>query len=204
MPLSNYPELQASVASWLKNDTLTSFVPDFITLAEARIARDLRLRRQVANTTLATVAGTQTVALPSDWLETENITLMTSSPKAMSVVTPEWMDIRFPAGISTGEPRFYAVVGNNIVLGPTPDAVYNISLDYYQRFAALSVTPTNWLLTNHPNVYLSAALHEGFMYTMEEERAMSYLARYMAEVKQLQDTDDAALRSGSEMRVRAV
>jgi hypothetical protein len=205
MAIATYSDLQTSVANWLKRSDLTSIIPDFITLAEARIARDLRLRRQVTNTALSTVAGTQTVTLPSDFLEMENITLTnTTPPAALSVVTPEIMDRKFPNGYVTGQPVVYTIVGDAIQLGPTPDAVYTVSLDYYQRFAALSTTPTNWLLTNHPGVYLFGALAEGAPYLMEDERTPLWDTKYRAEVAALQQADDAALRSGSAMRVRTL
>jgi hypothetical protein len=127
MAIATYSDLQTSVANWLKRSDLTSIIPDFITLAEARIARDLRLRRQVTNTALSTVAGTQTVTLPSDFLEMENITLTnTTPPAALSVVTPEIMDRKFPSGYVTGQPVVYTIVGDQVQLGPTPDAVYTV------------------------------------------------------------------------------
>ena len=40
MPLSNYTELQASIADTLNRDDLTNQIPDFIRLAEAQLGRD--------------------------------------------------------------------------------------------------------------------------------------------------------------------
>lgn len=205
MAIATYADLQTSIANWLKRSDLTSIIPDFITLAEARIARDLRLRKQVVNTTLSTVAGTQSVSLPSDFLEAENISLSnTTPPGALSVVTPEILDRKYPEAYVTGQPRVYTVLGDKVLFGPTPDAVYSVSLDYYQRWAALSATPTNWLLTNHPNIYLFAALAEGAPYLMEDERAPLWESKYQADVLKLQQMDDTALRSGSAMRVRTL
>lgn len=204
MALATYNDLAASISTWMARD-MSALAADLVKLAEARVARDLRLRAQVAQTTLTTVAGTQTVALPSDWLETENIGLSsTTPPRALHVVTPELMDEKFPAGYSPGTPTDYCVVGTNLQLGPTPDAVYTIQLDYYQRFAALSGTGTNWLLTYHPNVYLWACLAEASLYMMDEQRATLWDAKYQNAVKLLQDTDDTAIHSGSSMRVRTV
>ena len=205
MAIATYSDLQTSIANWLKRSDLTSIIPDFITLAEARIARDLRLRKQVVKTSLSTVAGTQSVSLPSDFLEAENISLSnTTPPGALSVVTPEILDRKYPEAYVTGQPRVYTVLGDKVLFGPTPDAVYTVSLDYYQRWAALSATPTNWLLTNHPNVYLFAALAEGAPYLMEDDRAPLWEAKYQADVQKLQQMDDTALRSGSAMRVRTL
>lgn len=205
MAIANYADLQTSIANWLKRSDLAAIIPDFITLAEARVARDLRLRKQVVNTTLSTVAGTQGVTLPSDFLEAENLTLSnTNPPGSLSVVTPEILDRKFPEAYVTGQPRVYTVVGDEILFGPTPDAVYAVSLTYYQRFAALSASSTNWLLTNHPNVYLFAALAEASGYLFNDERIPTWEAKYQADVRSLQQVDDAALRSGSAMRVRTL
>lgn len=205
MAIANYADLQTSIANWLKRSDLAAIIPDFVTLAEARVARDLRLRKQVVNTTLSTVAGTQGVTLPSDFLEAENLTLSnTNPPGSLSVVTPEILDRKFPEAYVTGQPRVYTVVGDEILFGPTPDAVYAVSLTYYQRFAALSASSTNWLLTNHPNVYLFAALAEASGYLFNDERIPTWEAKYQADVRSLQQVDDAALRSGSAMRVRTL
>lgn len=204
MALANYTDLQASVAAWLSRTDLTAVIPDFITLAEERIARDLRARRQVISTSLVTVAGIQSVTVPTDFLEAENIGISSTTPQAaLSVVTPEIMDRKYPAGYQTGQPVVYCYLGNTIQFGPTPDAAYTISLDYYQRLA-LALTTTNWLMTNHPSIYLNACLVEGCQYLMDVDKGQVYDTRYMKAVHDLQDADDVAMRSGSAMRVRVL
>ena len=204
MALANYADLVASVGTWLKRSDLSAQIPDFVTLAEARLARDLRIRSMIATATLTTVDDTQAVTLPADWLETENVTLIGDAPVNLAVVTPELMDVKYPSGIRTGKPAVYCVLGDEMQLGPTPDGVYSIQIAYYARFAALSTTPTNWLLTNHPSLYLFSALAEASVYTLEDDRAQIWEAKYRVELNALQAADDAALRSGSAMRVRYV
>ena len=205
MALATYSDLLAAVATWMDRTDLTTIIPDFVVLTEARIARDLRIRKQVSNTSISTVANTQYIAIPSDFLELENLSIpAASTPNYLSVVTPEWLDMKYPAGINTGQPRVYALLGDRIQFGPTPDAVYAVSIDYYARFAALSVTSPNWLLTNYPNIYLFGALTEGWSYLMDTDKAAYWQARFSGEVKSLNESDDEALRSGSSMRVRYV
>ena len=62
-----YTGLQASIAGWLHRTDLAAVIPDLVALAEARIARDLRLRRQVSSAVLTTVPGTQGISLPADY-----------------------------------------------------------------------------------------------------------------------------------------
>ena len=205
MALANYTDLLASVAGWANRTDLTAIIPDFVALAEARIARDLRLRRQVTNAAISTVAATQSIALPTGFLEIENIGLSsTSPPMNLSVVTPEILDRMYPPGFNAGQPVVYTILGDTLLFGPTPDAVYTVSVDYYKRFDALTVTATNWLLTNYPMVYLAGAMVEAALYLQDTDKVALWDARYRAEVKTLQETDDASLRSGSVMRVRVL
>lgn len=205
MALSTYSDLKAAVAEWLNRGDLTAVIPDFISLAESRIARDLRIRKQVTTATLSTVANTRGIALPDDFLELENITLTSTTPQgALSVVTPEILDRKYPESYSIGQPVVYALLGNQILFGPTPDAAYTVSVDYYARMAALSSTPTNWLLTNHPGVYLFSTLAEAHLYMMDQNQATLWEQRYQAAAKSIQDSDDDGIYSGSAMRVRVL
>ena len=205
MALATYSNLTAAVAAWLNRSDLTAVIPDFVTLAEGKIARDLRLSAQIASTTLTTVAGNQGVTLPSDLLEIENLTLTsTSPPGALSVVTPEILDRKYPVNYATGQPVVYAPIGTQLLFGPTPDAAYTVSLVYFQRFTALSTTPTNWLLTNYPSIYLFGTLAEAAGYMMDPQASAMWTQRYGQECDALQLKDDTALRSGSAMRVRTL
>lgn len=205
MALATYTDLLASVATWINRSDLTAVIPDFVALAESRLSRDLRLRKQVSATTLSTVANTRGVTLPTDFLELENISISSTTPQAaMSVVTPEILDRKYPDTYSVGQPIVYALLGDQILFGPTPDGVYTIAIDYYARFTALSTTPTNWLLTNHPGLYLFPTLAEAHLYMMDQAQASIWEQRYQAAVDSLQSTDDESLRSGSAMRVRVL
>lgn len=202
MTISTYANLQTSIASWLHRSDLTAIIPDFVALAEARIARDLRLRRMVSSATLVTVAGTQSVALPADYLEIENLSAGTSPERNLLYMNIEALNAKYPVGSYSGMPVVYTLEGDNILLGPVPDAVYSLTILYYARIAALSVTPSNWLLTNHPNIYLFASLAEGADYLQDAKRMESWELKYQTSVKQLQDADNRSMFSGSSIRVR--
>ncbi len=122
MALATYTNLQASVAAWLHRSDLTALIPDFVALAESRIARDLRIRRQVVTVPISTVANNQAIALPTGFLEIENISISSTSPAAtLSVVTPEILDRLYPDGYNPGQPVVYTLLGDTILLGPTPN-----------------------------------------------------------------------------------
>jgi hypothetical protein len=96
----------------------------------------------------------------------------------------------------------FTIVGNSILFGPTPDAVYTVNIDYYGRFDPLSVSPSNGLLTYQPNLYLYACLREAALFVRDDERASHWDALYLGVVKTLTNIDDNATHSGSALRVK--
>lgn len=204
MSLNTYAGLKTSIAAWLKRSDLTTIIPDLVVLAEARIARDLRLRRQIVSANLTLTASVQGVDLPLDWLEFENVTLNGDPPRQLTYVNIEHLDSKYPS-TWTGMPAVYTLEGDKILFGPTPDKAYTAGVFYYGKFAALSAdTDTNWLLTNHPSIYLFAALAEAEPYLVNDNRAVMWEAKYSKDMNELQTADDAAMFSGTALRVRTI
>ena len=197
-----YVGLQATVATWMHRTDLTAVIPDFVVMAESRIARDLRVLSQISPATLTVTAGNRLVAVPSGWLQFDNLSLMTNPVANLSLVSLDQMDTQFPDGIGPEAPRVYAMSGTNIVLAPTPDIGYTLTASYFSRFPALATAGGNWLLTNFPNVYLFAVLAEACAYAQDDERAPLWNKRYNEEVEQVQFVDDRGAQSGSMLRVR--
>lgn len=196
-----YAGLQASIAAWINRTDLTAVIPDFISLAEAKISRDLRLRKQIVSSTLSTVASTRGVSLPSDWLAFDDVTLSGSPDRQLPYATVDHLSWRYPNNGETDLPVLYSIDGDKIVFGPTPGGVYTINISYFQKFTALS-SGANWLFTNHPNIYLNLAMSYACHYIKDAKRTAEYLDLYERDMTALQAQDDAALHSGSELRVR--
>lgn len=160
MAISTYAELQTAVASWLHRADLTSQIPDFITLAEAKLNRQLRLRAQETTDT-GTVSAT--VALPASFIGMRSLTVSaggTSYP--LTYITPELLTSE------TGQPTSYTIVGDNIKFQNSTTG-YTYTLVYYVPFAALSAG-VNWLITNAPDVCLYSTLLEAAPYMKDDKR----------------------------------
>ena len=202
MALANYADLTASVANWLNRTDLTAIIPDFVAMAESDISRDLRLRKQIVASTLATVGGVRGTLLPADWLEFENVSLLTAPERQLTYAPVEHLDVVYPNNGYSGAPSLYTIEGDQVLFGPTPDGVYQVGFLYYSRFTPLSIAPTNWLLTNHPTVYLYSALEQASIFLKDKSGAAEYKALYEQVVADLQKQDDRAQHSGSTLRVR--
>ena len=203
MSLANYSDLVASVANWMNRTDLGSVIPDFVTIAESRIARDLRLRKQITSGTLTTSTSTRAVTLPSGFLEFSSITIDGTPDTIIQVVSTEHLDAKYPESGYSGKPIVCAIEGDSALFGPTPDAAYTVNIDYYARFPGLQANSTNWLMTNHPNVYLSACMAQGALFTLDKTGAAEWNAVYKSEIAELVKDDQYATHSGSVMRVKS-
>ena len=191
MAISNYSELQTAVANWLDRDDLSARIPEFISLCEARFNRSLRIRAmETIDTSVSTVAGTKTIALPTGYVQMRDIHITGNPIVQLQYVTPEIMN-RIHAGSNTGKPTVYTVIGDNISLGPTPDAVYSTSMLYYKTFDALSdSSPTNWVITNAPDVYLYGTLLEAEPFLMNDARVQLWSTALTESINKLQEQDN--------------
>lgn len=203
MALASYTDLQAAIASWLHRDDLSASVPDFIALAESRIGRDLRLLRQITSADLALTAAAPTVTLPADWLSFRSLRLLVPDTELGYLSGPQFV-ARYPAA-DTGAPQHYAIEGGSLRLGPTPDADGAVVATYFARVPALSdVASTNWLLAEHPGLYLFGALAEASPFLGQDaNRTALWDAKYRAAAQEAQRADQAASSSGSTLRARA-
>jgi len=73
MAINSYSSLQTAVANWLDRSDLTARIPEFISLAEARINRALRVRIMESVKMISLVGGTKRYPLPSDYLQLRTI-----------------------------------------------------------------------------------------------------------------------------------
>lgn len=201
MPLSNYAELQASIADTLNRDDLTSQIPDFIKLAEAQLSRDLRHWR-MEDRAVATV-DSQYTALPNDFISPVRITIPASPTHTLELVGPfEISKLRMENQNTLGRPRFYAVVDGSFEVYPTPDADYTVELVYYEAIKDLAVNNTNWLLTHYPDAYLYSSLIHSSPYLQEDQRIAVWNTLYLNSVSAINLEGERARTSGSGRRIQ--
>jgi hypothetical protein len=169
MPLSTYSELKTSIANWLNREDLTSQIPDFISLAEARFNRELRVPDMIKRSQSTITTGY--VDLPTDWLQSVAIRVSSSDRfNAIEYITSE----RYYDLVNkklTDLPRYYTILNRAIHLMPEPTDSITLELTYYAKLAALSESNTsNWLLARSPDLYLHASLIQAEAYLQNDER----------------------------------
>lgn len=202
MAIATYTELKTSIASWLNRDDLTSVIPDFISLAEAGINRDLRHYKMIerADATL----DSRYVQMPTDWMETVRFSITSGNTYRLELVSrDDMLEYRQKTADASGRPRFYANIGDTIEVFPTPDADYTMQLQYYAKTPALSDSnASNWLLLDAPDVYLYGTLIQSAPYLQDDARTQTWAALYAAALQSLQKASDDTRFAGSGLRMR--
>jgi len=198
--LATFSDLKSSVANYLNRDDLTTVIPDFITLTENRLNRDLRVRTNLIRAETTTTANTAFYNLPNDLIELRNITYdTTTSSYALEYLSPESLSREYGA-YTSGKPKAYTNLGKDIKLGPTPDAAYTININYFKKLETLSdANTTNLILTEFPELYLFSACLEGAVYLNDTEQMQRFMALYQQTLTDVKAAEDAARYGGTVM-----
>lgn len=198
MSITNYAELTAAVASWLARDDLAPQVPSFIAMAEAKLNRSLRYREMEKRSSTAVDLSSlepQYVALPTDYHSIRSVCLsgVVEKPRLQYLNDVQIEDYRSNIGDLTAMPRFFGVIGSEIVLVPKPDLAYALEMVYRARIPALAAgNPTNWLLSLAPDIYLYGTLLEASVYMENDARIPVWLSAFSSAVDGLNKLDDSA------------
>jgi len=201
MSITNYSDLQATIASYLARTDLTAQIPDFIQLAETRLRRELRIRQMLKVATTNTVANDSTVELPSDYLQMRDLHVNTNPIQTIEYVSPSNFYRNTYATIN-GLPRQYTVLAQEFQFAPMPDSNYTLQMMYYAAPPYLSATNTsNVFLANCPDLLLYGALGEAESYLMNDPRLQTWAALYDRGVAALTVSDDSGEFGGSPLAI---
>ena len=204
MALTTYTELKASLADFLNRDDLTTVIPDFITLAESQINRDVRHWKMEARSSGQQSAADEYMQIPADWVETIRLHLTGTGTSAVNLISRDAMaDKRQNNEDTSGTPMYYTHADSQFQLYPTPNAETDFELLYIQKLDALSDSNAdNWLLLDSPDVYLYGALLHSAPYLAEDQRIAIWAQMYSASVQRLNEASESARFSGSGLRLK--
>lgn len=175
MAIDTYAKLQAAIGDAANRDDLfddvTAYSPAVIegmikrAIADATggIQRDLVARgghknMETLTDALACTAGSEVVTLPADFAGHRAFLLARDSVKVLEFVDPTTLYRQYPAA-ARGEPEKFTITGTRTArLRPVPDGAYPLRLIYYQALTPLSGEAVNWVLSGHPDIYVSRAM----------------------------------------------
>lgn len=185
MSIANYAELKTAVANFMARSDLTNQIPDFITMAESRMSRELETREQEKRSQATLVAGDEYILLPNDFREVREVKINASPTRVLTYYSPSALDSMYSSN-GQGMPEGYSIVGLELKMRPIPDSAYTQEIVYIGSLPNISNTTTPILFTRSPDLYLYGALAEGYAYLLDEARAAQYdqkFTRILEEIK---------------------
>ena len=211
----NYATLFKTIKSYVENDfpnqdwtdtagsgtttlTGTEQINTFIQQAEQRIYNSVQLPVERVNVVGSTTANNKYLNFPAGWLADFSLAVIDPVTGAQSYLLQkdvEYIREAFPVPTATGTPSHYAIFNNDtFILGPTPDASYNMEMHYYAYPQSIVTAGTSWLGDNFDSVLLYGSLLEAYTFMKGEPDVLqNYTARYtdaMMQLKQLGEGKD--------------
>jgi hypothetical protein len=213
-----YNELFIAVKNYLQNDFPANTWTDvagtgvttsdgteqidlFIQQAEERIYNTVQIPPLRKNVTGLTTNGNKYLSCPSDFMSVFSMAVIDGDGNYEYLLNKDVNYIRaaYPNPASTGLPQYYALFGPTVVtnvvtdelsfiLGPTPDAAYNVELHYYAYPESITVAADGrtWLSDNYSPVLLYGTLVEAYTFLKGEvDLIAQYDKKYQEALGQL-------------------
>jgi hypothetical protein len=187
-----YAQLIAAIQSYVENTFPATYLADgstvssttqlntFITQAEQRIFNSVQFPSLRRNVTGFTSASNKYLACPADFLAAYSMAVIDASGNYEYLLNKDVNFIRqaYPQPTDTAIPKYYALFGPSFansdelsfILGPTPDASYNVELHYFFYPDSITVAPDGrtWLGDNFDSVLLYGSLVEAYTFMKGE------------------------------------
>jgi len=152
-------------------------LPRLITLAERRIARELKIEGFIVAVTTPLQAGVSVYMKPDRWRDTVS---MNVDNKTIFGRAYEYLRNYWPDPSQTGTPTFYADYDySHWLLVPTPATNQTLEILYYEQPRFLGPEfQTNWITEYIPDLLLYASLLEATPFLKNDERIQTWQALY--------------------------
>jgi hypothetical protein len=216
---NNFPEFTVSDGAI---ETSKEQIDRFIEQAELRIYNTVQFPFLRKNMVGVMQSGNKYLSAPDDYLATYSLAVITDVTGGnLNTGTYEYLlnkDVNFirqayPTPNDTGVPRYYALFGPTVsgatitneltfIIGPTPNANYNVELHYYYYPESIVTAGTSWIGDNFDTVLLYGSLVEAYTFMKGEADMLAlYDGKYkeaLAQAKRLGDGMERqdAYRSG--------
>jgi hypothetical protein len=191
----NYNDLVSAIQSTVENQFEVADINRFIDQSEQRIYNQIQLPALRKNVIGAMTNANKYLSCPNDWLATYSIAVIdpvTGEYEYLINKDVNFIREAFPFPLVSGKPTHYAQFDQNtFILGPTPNANYDVELHYFYYPESIVTAGTSWLGDNFDSTLLYGALLEAYTYMKGEQDVLAnYQKRYdeaMAMLKMLGD-----------------
>lgn len=190
-----YTELVAAIQSYTENQFPATYLADgtpvdstsqintFIQQAEQRIYNTVQFPSLRKNVNGNVTASNKYLSAPDDFLAVYSLAVIDADGNYEYLLNKDVNFIRaaYPSPTDVSIPKYYALFGPTIngssitdelsfILGPTPDASYNVELHYYYYPESITTAADGrtWLGDNFDSVLLYGSLVEAYTFMKGE------------------------------------
>ena len=200
----NYVELKQNISDICENTFTEDEYALFAQQAEQRIYNTVQLSNLRKNVTGSLTDGNQYLQAPADFLSTYSVAVVDESGDYHYLLNKDVNFIReaYPRSSASGLPKHYAIFGPNsadvneltYIVGPTPNASYNVELHYYYPESIVTAGNT-WLGDNFDSALLNGSLVEAIRFMKgEADLVKFYQEMYLQSVALLKNLGDGKQR----------
>jgi hypothetical protein len=196
-----YDELYANIQAYTENTFPDTYLADgssvstetqintFIKQAEQRIYNTVQFPSLRKNVTGITSSSNKYLTCPNDFLAVYSMAVIDATGAYEYLLNKDVNFIRaaYPTPTDTAIPKYYALFGPAVsgtsvtdeltfILGPTPDAAYNVELHYYYYPESIvdAADGRTWLGDNFDSVLLYGSLVEAYTFMKGEADIMAF------------------------------
>ena len=191
----NYAALSAAIQDYTQNyeQEFVANIPVFVKQAEQRIYNTVQFPSLRKNVTGSVSANNKYLSCPEDFLSVYSMAVVTGVVGGdINTGSYEYLlnkDVNFirqayPTPSDTGVPKYYALFGPTVsgavistelsfLIGPTPDAAYDVELHYYYYPESITTANTTWLGDNFDTALLYGSLVEAYTFMKGEADMMA-------------------------------
>jgi hypothetical protein len=179
----NYAQLVVAVSDYTENTFPVADMNTFIQQAEQRIYNTIQFPSLRKNVTGSTSSSNKYLSCPTDFLSVYSMAVFPTGGEYIYLLNKDVNFIReaYPQPTDTATPKYYALFGPQsaneaeltFILGPTPDASYNVELHYFYYPQSIVTAGTSWLGDNFDTVLLYGTLVEAYTYMKGEQDMMA-------------------------------
>ena len=185
----NYAALVSEIQAYTQNyePTFIANLPVFVQQAEARVYNSVQIPPLRKNVTGYTTTGQKYLSCPTDFLSSFSLSVIDDTGNYTYLLNKDVNFLReaYPNASSVGLPKYYSLFGPAVpsgvmttelsfILGPTPDASYEMELHYYYYPESIVTAGTSWLGDNYDPALLYGSLVEAYIFMKGEQDMMAY------------------------------
>jgi len=210
----DYATLKVNIQDIVENSFTDEQLAMFTQQAEQKIYNTVQLPSLRKNVTASLTANNKYLSTPADFLAVFSLAVIDGTGRYEYLLNKDVNFIRqaYPNPTSTSIPKYYAIFGPtttnaippvvtnelSLILGPTPNAAYNVELHYFYYPESIVTAGQSWLGENFDSALLNGALIEALRFIKGEgDMIAMYDKLYLQSIALLKQLGDGKLRQDS-------